>query len=78
MISILSRYCICKQINGGKTNDCKASVKPPTAPNVSPKYGANIATKAVQITRNVRTKFLKINRFKDFSGVNWKNLENKK
>jgi hypothetical protein len=44
-------------INGGRQNDWRASVKPPTVPNTSPKYGANIATNAVVITSNARIMF---------------------
>jgi hypothetical protein len=44
-------------IKGGRQKDWRASVKPPTAPNTSPKYGANIATDAVAITSKARIMF---------------------
>lgn len=44
-------------IKGGRQNDWRASVKPPTVPNTSPKYGANIATNAVVMTSNARIMF---------------------
>ncbi len=46
-----------RKISGGMTKHRKASVRPPTALSMLPKYGARIATITFSSTRQVRRRF---------------------